>query len=103
MHAKTSEEIIHATRYLQAKPDVAVDPNVLLRFPAPPLPSCSKSQVCHTPPRVLLENSSVQEYEREKIEESSIKTYQKVQMTKSYQLILISLFINKTSIFFNFP
>ena len=30
MHAKTSEENIHATRYLQEKPVVVVDPDVLL-------------------------------------------------------------------------
>ena len=33
MYAKTSEEIIHTTRYLQSKPVVAVDPDVLLHFP----------------------------------------------------------------------
>ena len=42
MHAKTSEEIIHATQYLQEKPILDVDPNVLLQFPSLPFPSCSK-------------------------------------------------------------
>ena len=55
MHAKTSEEIIHATPYLQEKPIVVVDLDVLLCFPTFPLPYCSKSQVCHTPPRVIQE------------------------------------------------
>jgi len=57
MHVENNKKIIHATRYLQEKPTVAIDPVVLLRFPIFPLPSCSRSQVCHTPPRVLQENS----------------------------------------------
>jgi len=52
MHAKNSKEIIHETWYLQGKPIVVVDPDVPLCFPALPFPSCSKSQVCDTPPRV---------------------------------------------------
>jgi len=48
MHAKTSKEIIHATWYLQEKPVVAA---------TLPSPSCSKSKVCHIPPKVLQENS----------------------------------------------
>ena len=65
MHAKTSKEIIHATRYLQAKPAVSADLDVLLCFPTLPLPSCSKSQVCHTPLRVLQKTLSFQEDERD--------------------------------------
>ena len=57
MHAKTSEENIHATQYLQAKPDVVVDPNVLLCFPALPLPYFSKNLSMPHSPRVLQENS----------------------------------------------
>ena len=53
MHAKTNKEIIYATRYLQVKPIVVVDPDVLLCFPALLFPYFSKSQVCDTPPRVL--------------------------------------------------
>jgi len=48
MHAKTSEENIHATRYLQEKLIVFVDPSVLLRFHALPLPSWSKTSSIHT-------------------------------------------------------
>ena len=57
MHAKTSEENIHATWYLQEKPVVAVDPDVLLHFPALPLPSFSKSPSMPHPLRVLQEES----------------------------------------------
>jgi len=57
MHAKTSEENIHATQYLQAKLVVAADPNVLLRFPALPLPSCSKHPSIPHSPIVLQKNS----------------------------------------------
>ena len=37
MHAKNSEENIHATRYLHSEPDVDVDHDVLFRFPSFPL------------------------------------------------------------------
>ena len=47
MHAKTSKEIIHATRYVQEKSVVAVDLDFLLRFPTFPLLSFSKSKLCH--------------------------------------------------------
>jgi len=57
MHAKTSEENIHATWYLQEKPVVAVDPDVLLYLPALPFPSCSKNLSVSHPLRVLQENS----------------------------------------------
>ena len=43
MHAKTSEENRPTTRYLEEKLIVVVDPNVLLCFPALPLPSHSKT------------------------------------------------------------
>ena len=68
MHAKTSEENIHAIRYLQAKPIVVVDTDALLRFNALPFPSCSKNPSMPHPPRVLQENSKypgVWERERE--------------------------------------
>ena len=68
VHAKTSKEIIHATRSLKEKPNVVIDPAVLLPFPTLPFPSCSKFQVCDTPPRVLQETLSFQEYERKRIE-----------------------------------
>ena len=51
------EEKMHATQYLQVKPVVANDPDVLLHFPSFPLTSCSKFQVCDTPPTVLQEKS----------------------------------------------
>ena len=57
MHAKTSEENIHATRYLQAKTIVVVDLDVLLHFPALPLPSYFKTPSMSHSPRVLQENS----------------------------------------------
>jgi len=57
MNAKTSKDIIQATQYLQEKIGVAIDPDVFWHFPALPLPSRSKSKVCHTPPRILQENS----------------------------------------------
>jgi len=57
MHAKTSEENIHATRYLQEKPVVAIDNDDLLRFPTLPLPSFSKNPSMPHPPRALQENS----------------------------------------------
>ena len=57
MHAKTNEENTHATQYLQAKPVVVVNPDVLLRFPTLPLPSFSKTPSMPHPPRVLQENS----------------------------------------------
>jgi len=43
MHAKTSEENIDATWYLQEKPTVATDVNVLLQFPTLPLPKKTPS------------------------------------------------------------
>jgi len=55
MHAKTSEENNYATWYLQGKPIVVVDHNVLLHFPALPFPSCSKNPSIPHPPRVLQE------------------------------------------------
>ena len=67
MQAKTSEENIHVTRYLQAKPLVVADPDVLLCFPTFPIPYFSKSQVNPTPPRMVQENLNVQEYMRERI------------------------------------
>ena len=57
MHAKTSEENIHATQYLQVKPIVVVDLDILLRFLALPFPSCSKTPSMPHSPRVLQENS----------------------------------------------
>ena len=57
MHAKTCEENIHATRYLQAKLVVVTDPDVLLHFPILPLPSFSKHPSMPHSPRVLQENS----------------------------------------------
>ena len=83
MHAKTSKEIIHATRYMQEKPVVAVDFDFLLRFHVIPFPSFSKSKVCHTPPRVLQETLSVQEYEKEILErELQTKTDKKSNTNK---------------------
>jgi len=67
MHSKTSKEIMHATPYLQEKPIVVFDPDVLLCFPNFPFPSYSKSQVCQTPPKMFQETLSVQEYERDRI------------------------------------
>jgi len=57
MHAKTIEENIYKTWYLQEKPTVVADLDVLLRFPSLPLPSCSKIPNMEHPPRVLQENS----------------------------------------------
>ena len=57
MHAKTSEEKIHATQYLQEKPIVVVDLDVLLCFPSLPFPSCSKHPSMPHSPRVLQEKS----------------------------------------------
>jgi len=68
MHAETSEENIHETWYLQAKPIVATYPVVLLQFPTFPLPSCSKTPSIPHSPKVLQENSNcprVREGERE--------------------------------------
>ena len=56
MHAKTSEENIHATQYLQNKYVVVVDPDDLLYSPALPLPSFLKYPTMRHPPRVLQEN-----------------------------------------------
>jgi len=57
MHAKASEENIYATWYLQEKLDIIVNPDVLLRFPAIPLPYFSKHPSMPHSPRVLQENS----------------------------------------------
>ena len=57
MHAKISEENIHATRYLLEKAIVDVDPDVLLHFPTLPLPYCSKIPSMQHPLRVLQEKS----------------------------------------------
>ena len=57
MHAKTNEEVIHVTWYLQENVTVVVDHDVLLHFPTLPLPSCSKNPGMPHPPRVLQENS----------------------------------------------
>ena len=43
MHDKSSEEIICVTGYLQEKPVVVADLDVLLCFPTLPFPSCSKT------------------------------------------------------------
>ena len=56
MHDEASEEIIHATLYPQENIIVAADPDVLLHFPALPLPSCSKNPSMPHPLRVLQEN-----------------------------------------------
>ena len=53
MHAENSEENVHATRYLQEKLVVVIDPNVLLRFLALPFPPCSKHPSIQHSPRVL--------------------------------------------------
>lgn len=68
MNAKTSEENIHATQYLQGKPIVNVDPNVLVQFSTLPFPSCSKNPSMPHPLRVLQETLSVEEGERERTE-----------------------------------
>ena len=73
MHAKTSEENIHATWYLQAKTTVVVDPDVFLCFLALPFPSFSKTPSMPHPPLMLQESLRIEEYERERIEESSTK------------------------------
>jgi len=57
MHAKTSEENIHATWYLQQNHVVVVDPHVLLCFPTLPLPYLSKNPSMPHPPRVLQEKN----------------------------------------------
>ena len=71
MHAKTSEENIHATRYLQSIPTVAVNLDAHLRFPPLPFPSCSKSPSIHTLKECPGTNLSIQEYERERERESN--------------------------------
>lgn len=57
MHAKNSEKNIHATQYLQGKPTVADDFDVLLRFLSLPFPSFSKTPIMPHPLRALQENS----------------------------------------------
>jgi len=57
MHAKTSEENMHATWYMQEKLIVDVDPGVLLDFPTLPLPSYSKHiSMPHSP--IVLQKKS---------------------------------------------
>lgn len=98
MHDKASKEIIHETWYLQEKYVVVVDPNVLLHFPALTLPSFSKSQVCHIPPRVLQEKTKFPRvWERERENKSS-----KTELVKIHELIINFFFINVDSIFFIF-
>jgi len=65
MHAKISEENIHATRYLQEKPDVVVDPDVLLHFITLPFPYFPKTSSRPHSPRIPQETLNVQEYEKE--------------------------------------
>ena len=106
LHAKTSEENIHATRYLQEKPDVVANPNVLLHFLSLPLPSCSKNPSMQHSPRMLKETLSVQEYgrERERIEESSTKAYQKLTNWSSEAFLWMRpLFSSFHIIFLQFP
>ena len=62
MHAKTSEEKIHATRYMQKTTIVVVDPDVLLHVISLPLPYFPKTPSMPHSPRVLQETLSVQEY-----------------------------------------
>jgi len=80
MHAETSEENIHATLYLQTEPVVATDPNVLLHFPALPLPSFSKTPSMPHSSKSAPRKLFVQEYEgeRERIEERSNKMCQNI-------------------------
>ena len=98
MHAKTSEENIHATQYLQGKPIVVSDVDVLLRFPSLPLPPCSKTpsmpHSSKSAPRKLYMSKSVRKRE---YRESS-----KIELTKFCELVLIILFINEAFIFFIF-
>ena len=61
MHAKNNNEIIHGTWYLQEKPTIVANTDVLLHFPSFPLPSISNSQVIHTPPRKLQVTKSMRE------------------------------------------
>jgi len=61
MHAKTSKEIIHATRYLQVKPTIIVDPDIILCFPSFSKNSKYTSLLQECSKKTL----SVQEYERE--------------------------------------
>ena len=69
IHAKISEENIHATWYLQEKPIVAADLDVLLRFSAIHFPSCSKTpSMPHSSKSAQKKNLSVQEYKSDKIE-----------------------------------
>ena len=104
MHSKTSEENIHATRYMQEKPIVVVYLDVLLCFPTFPfllaqnlmyvglLQECSK--------KIL----SDQEYERESRKwELQNWTNKKLNTDKSCELILTNIFINQASNLFIFP
>ena len=43
MYSKTNEENIHATLYLEEKPIVVSNPDVLLHFRSLPFPPCSKT------------------------------------------------------------
>lgn len=66
MHAKTSEENIHPTWYLQEKSTVVVDLDVLLHFLTLPFPSCFETPSMKNPPRVLQDKSKCQRvWERE--------------------------------------
>ena len=53
MHAKTNKETIHETNYVQEKPVVFVDHNILFHFRALPSSSCSKSQEYQTRSRFI--------------------------------------------------
>ena len=99
MNAKTSGENIHETWCLQEKLVVAIDPNVLLHFLALPFPYFSKTPSMPHSPRVLQEHSKCPRvWERERIMRESSNT----KLTKGYQLILISIFMDEASIFFIF-
>ena len=106
MHSKTSEENIHETWYLHSEPTVVVHLDVLLRFPALIFPSFSKSPSIHTLQGCPKKTLSIQDYERERERkrerERIMRELQKCTNKKSYQLILKSLFIKQTSIFFIF-
>ena len=97
MHAKNSEENIHVTQYLQSNPDIDVDPDVHLWFPALIFPSCSKLPNIHTLQECSKKTLSIQEYERERI----MREIQKY-TDKRYQLVLLILFIDETFILFIF-
>ena len=98
-HAKTSEENIDATRYLQSNIVVIGDPNVHLCFHSLPFPSYSKTPRIQTLQYFSKKSLSIQEYEREG--ERIMRELQKC-TDKRYQLILRSLFIEDSSIFFIF-